>query len=257
VAGILRPLFPLPAMATWHLETAVQSARALRALEPSRLAVGHGPVLEAPLGAMDQAIAVAERKVGNKDAMPSRAGLDRVAVIQAAADLADSEGWERLTLAMLAERLGIRTPSLYNHMAGLEGLRRDLAVLACRELAARLAQATIGKARDEAVLALAQAYRAFARERPGLYAAISRALDPTDQEAQAAAGAVVEIVLAVLAAYGLHGDDAIHTTRALRSALHGFVTLEASGGFGIPLDLDESFRRLVQLVLRGIGPPAT
>jgi AcrR family transcriptional regulator len=189
--------------------------------------------------------------------MPLRAGLDRAAVIQAAADLADREGWERLTLATLAERLGIRTPSLYNHVAGLEGLRRDLAVLGCRELGARLARATIGKARDEAVMALAQAYRVFAHEHPGLYAALSRAPAPNDQEAVAAAGAVVEIVVAVLAAYGLQGDDAIHATRALRSALHGFAALESIGGFGIPLDLDESFRRLVYIFLQGLRQQAT
>jgi glyoxylase-like metal-dependent hydrolase (beta-lactamase superfamily II) len=66
VSGVIRPLFPLPAMATWHLETALRSAEALRALEPSRLAVGHGPVLEGPLGAMDRAIATAQRKVNGQ-----------------------------------------------------------------------------------------------------------------------------------------------------------------------------------------------
>jgi AcrR family transcriptional regulator len=181
-----------------------------------------------------------------------RAGLDRAAVLQAAADLADREGWERLSLASLAGHLGIRAPSLYNHVAGLEGLRRDLARLGYRQLSARLARATIGKARDVAVIALADAYRAFAHEHPGLYAAAALAPDPNDPEAQAVAGEVVEIVLAVLAAYGLSGGEAIHTTRALRSALHGFVTLEAGGGFGMPLDLDESFRRLVRLFLLGL-----
>ena len=64
VAGVLRPLFPFPALATWHLPTAVESARRLRALTPARLAVGHGPVLTDPQAAMDEAIAAAERKVG-------------------------------------------------------------------------------------------------------------------------------------------------------------------------------------------------
>lgn len=59
VSGVVRPLFPLPALATWHKPTALETARALRALEPSRLAVGHGKVLDAPLGAMDDAIAAA------------------------------------------------------------------------------------------------------------------------------------------------------------------------------------------------------
>jgi glyoxylase-like metal-dependent hydrolase (beta-lactamase superfamily II) len=64
VSGTLRPLFPFPAMATWHRPTALASARRLRALEPARLAVGHGEVLERPLPALDRAIDVAARGVG-------------------------------------------------------------------------------------------------------------------------------------------------------------------------------------------------
>lgn len=65
VSGVVRPFFPFPAMATWHKPTALASARRLRALEPSRLAVGHGTVLEDPLSDMDRAIEVAERKLGS------------------------------------------------------------------------------------------------------------------------------------------------------------------------------------------------
>ena len=57
----VNPLFPLPVMATWHKPTALESARALRALDPSRLAVGHGPIVDAPGAAMDKAIARAAR----------------------------------------------------------------------------------------------------------------------------------------------------------------------------------------------------
>jgi len=64
VSGTVRPLFPFPALATWHKPTALESARALRALNPSRLAVGHGVVLTDPLPAMDRAIAEAERRLG-------------------------------------------------------------------------------------------------------------------------------------------------------------------------------------------------
>jgi AcrR family transcriptional regulator len=184
--------------------------------------------------------------------MPPKTRLDRAVVIQAAADLADAEGMEQLTLARLAEHLGIRTPSLYNHVTSLAGLRRDLALRGVGELNARLTRAVIGKAADEAVAALAQAYRGFAKAHPALYAASVRAPDADAQEWQRAAQEVVEVVAAVLAAYGLQGTEAIHAIRALRSALHGFVTLETAGGFGIPLDLDESFRRLVQIIIRGL-----
>jgi glyoxylase-like metal-dependent hydrolase (beta-lactamase superfamily II) len=59
VAGVIRPLFPFMAIATWHKPTAVVSARALRALDPARLAVGHGRVLDNPGAEIDQAIEAA------------------------------------------------------------------------------------------------------------------------------------------------------------------------------------------------------
>jgi glyoxylase-like metal-dependent hydrolase (beta-lactamase superfamily II) len=62
VAGVARLLFPLPALGTWHKPTALESAKVLRALNPDRLAVGHGKVLENPQTAMDQAIEEAQRK---------------------------------------------------------------------------------------------------------------------------------------------------------------------------------------------------
>src|SRR5262245_31033548 len=103
--------------------------------------------------------------------MPRR-GLDRAAVVAAAAALADEVGLEGLTLASLAERLDVRSPSLFNHVpGGLTGLRRELALHGLRELATRLSRAAVGRAGGEAVRAVAAAYRAFGRERPGLYAA--------------------------------------------------------------------------------------
>src|SRR6476659_4677446 len=113
--------------------------------------------------------------------MSPKAGLDRAAVVQVAADIADARGLEQVTLADLAARLGVRTPSLYNHVAGLPGLRRDLALLGTRELCARLSRAAIGKSGDAAVQAICQAYRAFVHERPGLYAATIRSSLLSDQ----------------------------------------------------------------------------
>lgn len=64
VSGDLRLLFPFPALATWHAPTALESARTLAALRPSRLAVGHAAVLEGPQEAMSRAIQSAERRLG-------------------------------------------------------------------------------------------------------------------------------------------------------------------------------------------------
>jgi AcrR family transcriptional regulator len=187
--------------------------------------------------------------------MPPRVRLSREAVVEAAAELADEEGFEALSLSILASRLGIRTPSLYNHVAGLDGLRRELALLGIRELGRRLGRAAIGKTTDEAAFAMARAYREFVKERPGLYAATvrsSRLSYPEDPAFQAAEGEVFETVLAVLASYGLRGDEALHAARGFRSTVHGFATLEVAGGFGIPLDLDESFERLLHTFVTGL-----
>ena len=184
--------------------------------------------------------------------MSAKAGLDRAVVVQAAAALADRIGLEEVTLAALAAHLKVRTPSLYNHIEGLAGLRRELALLAMHTSSQWLGQAVMGKAGDEAILALGHTYRAFVKEHPGLYMATVHAPAADDQELQEAGREVVDVILRVLAAYKLQGEDAIHAARALRSIAHGFATLEIAGGFGIPLSLDESYERLLQTFIAGL-----
>ncbi|HWF55477.1 MAG TPA: WHG domain-containing protein [Solirubrobacteraceae bacterium] len=179
-----------------------------------------------------------------------RAGLDQARVVQAAAELADEQGLQALTVARLAERLGIRAPSLYAHVGGLDDLRRRIASAGAIRLAETLQEAAAGRSGQDALRAIADAYRAFAKAHPGSYAALQRADDRAD--ASAAGARVVGVLLAVLRGYGREGDAALHAVRAIRSALHGFVLLETGGGFGIPLDLDESFRCTVELLDRGL-----
>ena len=189
-----------------------------------------------------------------------RAGLSRAVVVTEAARVADEVGLERLTLAAVASRLGVRLPSLYKHIAGLEALQVHLAAAAGRELAAELSAATVGRSKGDALLAMAHAYRAFALRRPGAYAATLRAPEDGDEEHQAAAMAVLQVVLSVLAGFGLEGEDAIDAVRGLRALLHGFVAIEAAGGFKLPQDLDRSYRRLVQTyadTLSTWGQPAS
>ena len=175
----------------------------------------------------------------------ARAGLTELLVVEEAERLADEVGLARMTLAALAARLGVRQPSLYKHIEGTDGLLRSISVRAKNELAYVLARAAVGRERADAVTSIASAYRAWALEHPGRYAAAQSAPAPGDSEDQAASIAIVQLVTDILAGYRLGGDDAIDATRALRSALHGFITLESSGGFGLPVDIDRSFQRLV------------
>lgn len=174
-----------------------------------------------------------------------RAGLSRDRVVDLATAVVDDVGFDRLSLAAVAERAGVRLPSLYKHIESLDGLRRDVAVRAVRELADTVTPVVAGRSGGPALRALASAYRDFGRRHPGRYAATVRAPAPDDPGHSAAADAVLHVVLAVLDGYGLDGDDAVDAARALRAALHGFVTLEAAGGFGLPRDVDRSFDRMV------------
>jgi len=175
-------------------------------------------------------------------------------VVEAAAELVNAEGLEALSLGRLAGRLGIQPPSLYNHVQGLPGLQRELALLSTRRLGECMAEAALGKSGRPALLAIAQAFRSFVRDNPGLYLAGVRSAryDPGNPELEQAQARVVNVALAVMASFGLQGDDALHAVRALRSLVHGFATLEISGGFGLALDCDESFRRLVEMLVTGL-----
>ena len=184
--------------------------------------------------------------------MAARAGLDHTTVVQAAATLADQQGLEAISLATLAAQLGVRSPTLYHYVDGLAGLRRELALLGTQELTHRLGHAVMGKAGDEAVLALAHTYRAFVKEHPGLYAATVQSADLADSTLVAAQSELVEIAMRTLTAYCLTGTEAVHVVRMLCSVVHGFATLEGSGGFGLSVDLDESFRQLLQVFIAGL-----
>lgn len=184
--------------------------------------------------------------------MAPRAGLGYDAIVKAAAELADEHGLHMVTMAMLAAHLGVRTPTLYHYFSGLAGLQRALALLGLQEMTEQLGQAIMGKAGDDAVVALAHTLRDFGRTRPGLYEATARAPEPGDAEWQEAGRRVVEIALRALGAYMLSQEDALHAVRMVRSLVHGCVTLETAGGFGLPLDVDETFKRLLDLLLHDL-----
>lgn len=184
-----------------------------------------------------------------------RIRLDKQAVLQAAVNLVNAEGMASLTLSRLAEELGIQSPSLYNHVDGLPGLQRELAVMNAKLLADRLIEAAIGKSGPDLFMSVAQAFRNYVKEYPGLYlstlrSSVNQAVQ--DQDLIREEERALKIGLAVMASLGLQGEDAIHALRAFRSTVHGFATLEVAGGFGLPEDCDESFRRLVEALVAGL-----
>ncbi len=182
-----------------------------------------------------------------------RAGLSPERVVDEAAQLVDEVGRERLTLSELAKRLGVAQPSLYKHLDGLDGLNRLMTILALREIGATMRRAGTGQAREDAIEALATAYRDYALTHPGRYGYVVRAPTPGDTAWEAAAAEILSILDDVFAGYGITGADAVDAARFVRSVLHGFVSLELGGGFGLPQAADTSFRRLVHATSRALS----
>jgi AcrR family transcriptional regulator len=187
---------------------------------------------------------------------PRTKRLDEAAVVAAAARLADAEGLEAATLSRIANELGVRPPSLYNHVESHAALLRALALESVAEFGDAIRDAAVGKAREDGLRAVAVAFRAYATEHPGRYAATVRAPAADDEEAQDGARRALTPIIAVVAGWGIEGDEAIHLVRVIRSALHGFVSLELGGGFGIPLQVDESFDLLVDSLVAAIEAQA-
>jgi AcrR family transcriptional regulator len=164
----------------------------------------------------------------------------------------DATGLESVTLAAVAERAGVAPPSLYKHVSGLADMRALVAVRVMDEMASELTTAVMGRSRDDATEALMWAMRRYVQRYPARYAAMPP--DPLRDPVMAEAAArLLEVFLAVLRGYGLSGPGAIHATRVLRSILHGFCAIEAAGGFGLPEDLDETFRELIAMFTQSLG----
>ncbi len=180
------------------------------------------------------------------------ARVTRERLIESAVALLDEHGPEALTLTAVARALGVRAPSLYHHVDGLDGVRLEVRVHGIERLGDALQRASSGRSGRDALSAVARAYVDFGRHQPGLYALTLAGSDGGDERVRAAGARVLDTVLAVLHGYGLQDEAALHATRFVRSALHGFAALERAGGFALSLDQDASFDHLVDAVDAGL-----
>lgn len=160
--------------------------------------------------------------------------------------MADEVGLNQLNLTALAQRLGVRQPSLYKHIDSMAGLQRSIAIQAKVQLGEVLGRAAVGRSGADAIVAMSSAYREWALRFPARYQASMVMPDPDDAEHNAVTLAALAVISDVLTAYRLQGDDAIDAIRAFRSTLHGFVTLEAQGSFAMSADTNRSFDRMVR-----------
>lgn len=180
-------------------------------------------------------------------------GLDKKTIIKVAVDMADKNGIASVTLKVLANELGIKSPSLYKHFSGgLDELNKEVMLYGWSSLESEITRAAIGKAKEDAIRAICYAYRNFVCCHKGLFEAMQwYNMYQSDEHLQATKG-TIEVLFSVLDAYGLNEEQKVHCVRLLRGFLQGFCSIESHGGFGNPTSLNDSFDSALKIIIRGI-----
>jgi AcrR family transcriptional regulator len=182
-----------------------------------------------------------------------RAGLAASDVVAAAASLADEAGFDNLTMGLVAERLGIRPPSLYKHVTDLADLQHRVATLAMTELGDAVRDATQGRAGLDALSALLIATRAYVAAHPGRYTAtVGARFTGEDDPLYGATARILASIAAVLRGYGIAEEEMDHAIRTIRCTVHGFAMLQASDGFQRTGEPDDSFDWMIQFIDHGL-----
>ncbi|AFM15726.1 transcriptional regulator [Mycolicibacterium chubuense NBB4] len=183
---------------------------------------------------------------------PRSARLSRDSIVNAALTFLDREGWDSLTINALANQLGTKGPSLYNHVHSLDDLRRTVRMRVVGDIIDMLNTVGQGRTPDDAVMVMASAYRSYAHHHPGRYSAFTRMpLGGDDPEFTAATHAAAAPVISVLSSYGLDEEAAFFAALEFWSAMHGFVLLEMTGVMA-GIDTDAVFTDMVMRLATGM-----
>ncbi len=176
--------------------------------------------------------------------MPPKRGLTPAGIADEAVLLAEERGLDGITVQALADRLGVKPASLYNHVDGLGDILRSVSRLSMLQLEAAIRDAAVGLSGGTALKGVALAYRAFAHSHPELYKAYIRSASLEDPELEEAGRSIARVMHRVVLPTLGEMDASVHFVRGFRSAMHGFVSLEEAGFFHGKADVEQSFRQM-------------
>jgi AcrR family transcriptional regulator len=183
------------------------------------------------------------------EAFMSRKGLSSEIILNTAADLISERGEDNFSMRELAERLGIKTSSLYNHTASMQELLADVGKAAILNLNKALEKAVSGKKGKDSLMAMAIAYRGFAKHNPELYKMILSIPSINNKTLSDSGHILVNGLYDLLEPYIAAYEERVHFARAFRSAMHGFISLEHAGFFKNQISADDSYMNMVKILL--------
>lgn len=181
-----------------------------------------------------------------------RAGIDKETIIRSAAQLVNQAGIERITMKMLADKLGVKPPSLYNHMKGLEDLKKQLMIFGWTQAKEKLLLSLAGVSGYDAIKAMCYAFYDYATENTGLFEVMLWYNKFQNEEAAEATAELLAVIFKVTRSLDIPDNYCFHLIRTFRGFLEGFFLLVNNGSFGHPLPVTDSFEISVNILIAGI-----
>ena len=182
-----------------------------------------------------------------------RKGLTKEVIIDTAIELIEEQGNHSYSLNELARKLDIKPASMYNHIKNAEILTGEIGQRIAKMIKNAELNAISDKHGDEALFALCNAYREFARTHIDLYKVIMGMQKDKNAFTETACGEMIEPILKVLSDYSISEPEKMHWQRILRAVMHGFITHEYAGGFShFPIDENETYHKAIEAIILGI-----
>jgi len=183
---------------------------------------------------------------------PARARTSLDDIVGAGRELLETDGLDAVTMLAVAERVGVKAPSLYKRLRDRNALLAAIATGTADQLAATLAAHADDADPAATLRAIAHAYRAFTQAHPRsaelLFADLPADARPTPETNAAAVAPMLE------AAGRLAGEDhALEAARLITAFARGFTSMETAGAFRLGGDVDEAFEFGVDVLVEALG----
>lgn len=178
--------------------------------------------------------------------------VNKAAVLQAASEIADEQGLNNVSLKAIAEKLGIKTPSLYNHINSLDDLLRDIAHTGMLAMNSRMTQVSIGSVGDAAIKKVGVEYLNYMIEHPGIYETIQWATWHGTEETARIYNDYINLLKVLLRSCNIQEDHIEEALNLITAVFHGYTTLQLRYAFSEPEKVRNQLLDAIDTVLKGI-----
>ena len=181
-----------------------------------------------------------------------RTGLSREEIIEKAAALANEKGLSYLTVTTLSEYLGIKKPSLYNHIKTIDDVYYKLMIYGWKKVSEEIAAGIASDDPKENLKNYGRAFYRFAMENPGVFEAMLWYNKYSDASLLEATEGLYTFFFEQTDSLKVEREIAGHLLRTYRAFLEGFIMLQIHNSFGYPISIEESFEISINVLISGI-----